>query len=386
MIQEFFTPISESVLQQNNSESSVFESLLIKNIEGQEFPVLEGVKLAIFDVQESRASINNEGTGVGASEIRKELYRLHAGNWTVSIADLGTIKAGNLIKDTYYAVKETVSFLLKNDILPIIIGGGQDLIYANYKAYSQLDQTVNLAVVSPKFNFGNEEEELNSNSFLSKIILEEPCNLFNYANLGYQTYYNSSEEILLIEKLSFEAHRVGVLKDLTIAEPVMRDADIVGIDIGAVRASEAPGNGNANPNGLYGDDICALARYAGISDKVTSFGIYEYNPIFDQNGQTGKLISQMIWYFIEGFSLRTNDYPYGFKDSYYKYLVPFENEVICFYQSDKSLRWWMQVDVNTQSKYKRHVLIPCSHEDYLNAIEQKIPDRWFNACKKMDLS
>lgn len=383
MIQEFFTPISKDILSEGVLNDSVFENVVLKYVEEGGFPDLNGVNLVFFDVQESRGAVNNEGAGTGVDSIRKELYRLYAGNWNLRIADIGTVKSGNLIKDTYFAVKETVQWLLKNNILPIIIGGSQDLIYANYKAYDELDQTVNLAVASPKFSFGNIEGELTSGSFLSKIILEEPCNLFNYANLGYQTYYNSFEEISLIERLSFEAHRVGVLKDITIAEPVMRDADIVAIDIGVVRASEAPGNENSNPNGLYGDDICALSRYAGISDKVTSFGIYEYNPLFDVNHQTSKLISQIIWYFIEGYSLRTNDYPYGNKDSYLKYLVPFEDDVICFYQSDKSLRWWMQVDVDTQNKYKRHVLIPCSYKDYLNAIEEKIPDRWINVHKKI---
>lgn len=383
MIEEFFTPISKDLLSSSILNEGVFENSVLKYVEGEEFPDLKGVNLVLFDVKESRGAVNNEGAAIGADTVRKELYKLYTGNWNVSIADLGSVRAGNMIKDTYFAVKEIIFWLLKNNTLPILIGGSQDLIYANYKSYDKFDQTVNLAVASPKFNFGNVEDELSSMSFLSKIILEEPCNLFNYANLGYQTFYNSSEEITLIDKLSFEAHRVGILKDITIAEPVMRDADIVAIDIGVVRASEAPGNQNSNPNGLYGDDICALSRYAGISDKVTSFGIYEFNPIFDNNNQTSKLISQMIWYFIEGFSLRANDYPYGSKDSYLKYLVPFEDNVICFYQSDKSLRWWMQVEVDSQSKYKRHVLIPCSEDDYLNAIEGTIPDRWINVYKKI---
>lgn len=383
MIQEFFTPISKEILSDSILNDSVFENVVVKNIEGQIFPDLQGVSLVLFDVQESRGAVGNEGTGVGADSVRKELYKLYSGNWNLTIADLGTVKGGNLLKDTYFAVKEIVQSLLKKNILPIIIGGSQDLIYANYKAYEGLDQMVNLAVASPKFNFGKMDGELDSESFLSKIILDEPANLFNYANLGYQTYYNSFEEISLIEKLNFEAHRVGLLKDITIAEPVMRDADVVAIDIGVVRAGEAPGNEESNPNGIYGDDVCALSRYAGISDKVTSFGVFEYNPLFDVNNQTAKLISQIVWYFIEGYSLRTNDYPYGTKDTYLKYMVPFEDEVISFYQSDKSLRWWMQVEIDVESKYTRHVLIPCSNEDYLNAIEGKIPDRWLNVHRKV---
>lgn len=383
MIDHFFSPVVDETLFDFEDHEELLGNQVVMNTQEKGFPVLEGVRLAFFDVKEGRGAIGNEGTGIGGASIRKEFYKLYSGNWKVSIADLGTIEPGNNIKDTYFAVQEVVGYLLKKEILPIIIGGGQDLVYANYRGYGRLDQSVNLAVASPKFNFGKINDELSSCSYLSKIILEQPCNLFNYTNLGFQTFYNSQEEITLIEGLNFEAYRVGVLKDNSIVEPVMRDADIVAIDMGVVRQSEAPANGNSNPNGILGEKLCKIARYAGISDKVTSFGIYEFNELFDVNHQTSKLISQVIWYFIEGYCLRANDYPYGSKDNYTKYLVPFENEVISFYQSDKSQRWWMQVEIPTPSKYKRHVLVPCSYEDYLNTIEQKVPERWFNVIRKI---
>jgi len=384
MIQDFFIPVAKEFVVENGSSKDFFGDNVFKYTDKDVFPDLKDVSLAIFDVREGRFSVNNEETAIGADDIRKELYKLSLGNWNTSIVDLGSICQGQSVSDTYYAVQETISFLVKKNIVPVIIGGGKDLIYANYRGYNNLDQAVNLAVVSPEFSFGVAGDELKSNSYLSKIILEEPCNLFNYAHLGYQTYYNSQEEISLIENLNFEAYRIGSLKDITIAEPVMRDADIVAIDIGSVKSSIAPANGNANPNGLSGEEICAIARYAGISDKVTSFGLYEYNKIYDVNRQTSKLISQMIWYFVEGFSLRTNDYPYGSKDAYLKYLVPFEEEILTFYQSNKSKRWWVQVDVPTNNKYKRHVLVPCSYGDYTCAIAQKAPDRWFNVHKKLN--
>ena len=383
MIQDFFIPVSIDVLTDEFSAKGTLGAFVNKHTEEFGFPDLKGVNLAFLDVREGRVAVGNSDTAIGADEVRKEFYKLYCGNWNVSIVDLGSILQGETVSDTYYAVQETISFLVKENVLPIVIGGGIDLVYANYRAYDKLDQTVNLSVASHKFNFGDLEDSLNSNSYLSKIILEQPNNLFNYSNLGYQTYYNSQEEISLIDSLNLEAYRLGVLKDMSIVEPIMRDADIVAIDLGVIRANEAPANANVNPNGLYGDDICALSRYAGISDKVTSFGIYEFNKIYDINNRTSKLISQIIWYFVEGYSLRSNDYPFGSKDHYLKYFVPFEENMITFYQSDKSLRWWMQVDVSVQDKYSRHVLIPCSYEDYLNATEQRMPERWFNVNKKL---
>lgn len=348
-------------------------------------PNLEGVRLAIIGVEEGRQAIDNEGTGQGISEIRKQLYQLFPGDWITKIVDLGNIPEGNTIQDTYFALRELLSSLLKLNIIPIIIGGGQDLTYANYRAYDTLEQTVNIVSIDNKFDFGTIQDGISSQSYLSSIVMEKPNNLFNFSNIGYQTFFNPQEEIDLVNDLFFDAYRLGdVMKNLELVEPVLRDADIVTIDISVMRNSEAPANNNATPNGFYGEDICAIARYAGISDKVSSFGIYEYNPKYDAKTQTAQLIAQTIWYFIEGVNHRTNDYPFGSKENYQKFIVPIEDEVLNFYKSNKSGRWWMEINFNNNNnKYKRHSLIPCTYQDYLNANKQEIPDRWYKTLKKV---
>ena len=148
-----------------------------------EFPDLSKKKIAIVGVEEDRASVGNDGTGSNLNEIRKELYKLYPGNWPISVADLGNIPKGNSIEDTYFALGKLLSFLIKKEIIPIVIGGGQDLTYANYRAYDSLEQTVNLVAVDNKFDLGAIEDELSSQSYLSKIVMNEPNNLFNYSNV-----------------------------------------------------------------------------------------------------------------------------------------------------------------------------------------------------------
>jgi hypothetical protein len=55
---------------------------------------------------------------------------------------------------------------------------------------------VNLVAIDSKFDFGK-ENDLVCTSYLTKLLSTN--NLFNYCNMGYQTYYNSQEEIDLIE-------------------------------------------------------------------------------------------------------------------------------------------------------------------------------------------
>jgi len=170
-------------------------------------------------------------------------------------------------------------------------------------------------------------------------------------------------------------------------EPVVRNADILSFDISAIRQSEAPGNKDASPNGFYGEQACQITRYAGMSDKLTSIGFYEINPELDINGQTAHSVAQMIWYFIDGYNHRKKEFPVGSRKTYLKYMVNIQdgkNEVV-FYKSDKSERWWMDVPypAHNKIKYERHLLVPCSYDDYKTACGNEVPNRWWQTFQKL---
>lgn len=382
MIFDFLQPIPSSV--------ETFISKLSNQTLGRkvvfhtqtDFPVLDNVAIAIFTVNEYRGS-GQQNEDFLFENFRKQFYSLFPGNWNTAIVDLGNVEAGASVEDTYFVVKGLVAELIKKGIVPIVIGGSQDLTYAVYRAYDNLDQMVNIVSIDNQFDF-SKENKLDSDSYLSKIIIEEPNNLFNFSNLGYQTYFNPQEEIDLIEKLYFEAYRLGeVSNTLAVSEPVFRDADLVSVDMRSVQSSYS-GNFNIfNPNGFTGKEICTLTRYAGISDKVTSFGIFNFSP----NRNEVVLVAQMLWYFIEGFCFRSNEYPFGTKENYIKYIVPIEEEELIFYKSNKTERWWIEIPflTNVNNKLKRNTLLPCTHEDYLAACEQEIPERWWKAQRRNSL-
>lgn len=379
MVFDFLQPISTSVEEYIATLSNQTLGKKVVFHTQTDFPVLDNVAIAIITVNEFRGS-EKDNDDFSFDNFRKQFYSLFPGNWNASIVDLGTIEAGASVEDTYFVVKKLMAELIKKRIIPVVIGGSQDLTYPMYRAYDNLDQMVNLVSVDNQFDF-SKENKLDSESYLSKIIVEEPNNLFNFSNLGFQTYFNSQEEIDLIEKLYFEAYRLGeVSNNIAVAEPVFRDADLVSIDMHSVQSSYSGNFDVFNPNGFTGKEICALTRYAGISDKVTSFGIFNFNP----NGNEVVLTAQMLWYFIEGFCFRSNEYPFGTKENYIKYIVPIEDEELIFYKSNKTARWWIEIPflTNVNNKLKRNTLLPCTHEDYLAACEQEIPERWWKAQRR----
>lgn len=379
MVFDFLQPISTSVEEYIATLSNQTLGKKVVFHTQTDFPVLDNIAIAIITVNEFRGS-EKDNDDFSFDYFRKQFYSLFPGNWNASIVDLGSIEAGASIEDTYFVVKSLIAELIKKQIIPVVIGGTQDLTYPMYRGYDNLDQMVNLVSVDNQFDF-SKENKLDSESYLSKIIVEEPNNLFNFSNLGFQTYFNSQEEIDLIEKLYFEAYRLGeVSNNIAVAEPVFRDADLVSIDMNSVQSSYSGNFDVFNPNGFTGKEICALTRYAGISDKVTSFGIFNFNP----NGNEVVLTAQMLWYFIEGFCFRSNEYPFGTKENYIKYIVPIDDEELIFYKSNKTARWWIEIPflTNVNNKLKRNTLLPCTHEDYLAACEQEIPERWWKAQRR----
>lgn len=378
MVFDFLKPIDTDLLIdiQNQSPQTLGRKVVF-NTES-EFPNLELAKIAVIGVLENRGQ-GKENRTAGLTSIRKEFYSLFPGNWNAQIVDLGDIVAGESIEDTYFVLKNVIEQLIKTNILPIVIGGSQDLTYAMYRAYDKLEQMVNVVSVDSKFDFARENGFL-ADSYLTKMIVDEPNNLFNYSNIGYQTYFNPQEEIDLIEKLYFDAYRLGeVAYNPTISEPVFRDADLVSIDMNSVMSAYSANFVNFVSNGFSGKEICSFSRYAGISDKVTSFGVFNHN----YSSAESVLIAQIIWYFIEGFHYRSNEYPFGTKDNFIKYIVTLEDELI-FYKSDKTERWWIEIPFlsNSNNKLKKVTLLPCTNDDYLEACRGNVPERWWKAQRK----
>ncbi|MDG2436441.1 MAG: arginase, partial [Polaribacter sp.] len=133
MNQHFLSPVKEAVLAHLVTQSFSCLGKKIRIHSKQEgFPDLKNVQLAIFGVEEDRNSENNFGCGEDLQFIRNKLYQLFPGNWQTEIADLGNVPKGNSVTDTYFAVSELITYLLKKNIIPIIIGGGQDITYVNY--------------------------------------------------------------------------------------------------------------------------------------------------------------------------------------------------------------------------------------------------------------
>ncbi len=379
------TPVKDTVLAHSQllGSNSIGARIRIHTTQSG-LPELPGVKIAVIGVPENRNDVDYIGTTYDLNGVRKAFYQLYQGNWNCQIADLGDLIVGATPADTYHALKSVMIDLIMERIIPIVIGGSQDLSFAMYRAYDEIKPMLNVVNIDSRFDLSDDTKPINNRNYMGKIITEKPFNLFNFTVLGYQTYLNPQEEIDLMDKLFFESYRLGsLIKDISSAEPMMRDADMVVVDMDAIKASELGVRQQQSPNGFDSREICALARYAGISSRVSSFGIFQYRS-FEEDEVTSELLAQMMWYFIEGVNYRIEELPNVEDRNFQKFTVLVENQELVFFKSVTSGRWWIEIPFLTlqNNKLKQHSLLPCIQSDYDDAGMGIIPERWLKVCRK----
>ena len=379
----FFSPVDEIIFDDISSVSSICKSI---NINSSKIPDLKGHDLALIGITENRGNDKNTGVANAADEIRRKFYRLKRGKGSYHIIDLGNLNNGVDLDETYGRLKEVCEFLIGQGILPLIFGGSHDMSLGQFYGYEGLEKLISVLNVDALLDL-DEEGPANS-SHLHKMLVYEPNFLFNYSHLAYQSYLIESSSIEVLERLYFETYRVGMLRQvLEEMEPVIREADMLSFDITAIRSSDAPGNINAQPFGLSGEEACQICWYAGINDKLSSAGFYEYNPDHDdESKKTASVVATMIWYFVEGFYDRKNEGGFSSND-YLKYVVDMpgsQPSAIVFYKSKLSEKWWLEVPSESSvSAFGRNSLVPCAYADFQTASNGEVPDRFVNAMARL---
>ena len=346
-------------------------------------PDHEGMDIALIGLCEYRG-LENGGDSKSADEIRNQMYRLKKGYGDYGIVDLGNFRNGPKLEDTYLRLKEVCSYLMDKNIIPVLFGGSQDLDLGQFYAYETAEKLISVLDVDNSIDL--EDDKIPARSHISEIFRHDPNYLFSYYHLAYQSYLTDQKSLELMEQLSFESVRLGIVKEnIKDIEPIVRDADMMTFDMSALQATYAPGAINSKVYGLTGEEACQLCWYAGQNEKMSSVGLYNYDAEKDsEDKRTGFVMATMIWYFIEGYYHRKGDKNFMSND-YLMYEVHLggEPESIRFYKSKLSERWWMEVP-NPEAKglFNRNRMVACNYSDYELALKGELPDRWMGFYNK----
>lgn len=328
-------------------------------------PSLKKVKIAILSDTHS------------SNELwRKQFYSLAHHFPGLIITDLGQLRKNNpevlipVIKD-----------LISGGIFPIIISQDEALINGLFLAYKSFGQLLKLLIIDEKIRYSTKNTK---SDYINKLVEKEIRAYLNPSILGYQIHFTDPELFRFIQENFNDNVRLGSMhNDIEFTEPIIRDADLMLFHLASIKHSEAPGVKENSPNGFSALEACQLCRYAGFSDKLSSAGIFGYSAKHDNANQTAQLIAQMVWYIIDGFYHRQNEFPVSLA-GLQSYIIEGKKlgYTLTFWKSRNSGRWWMQMPGHDLNLTDRHGLIPCSVEDYNMALSGELPDRLVNVIQK----
>lgn len=363
MLDNWLSPIVPDPFKENEYEDYQIGSHI--DAFTSQIPDLKNTKLAIIGIG-----------GEEANQVRQSLYKMSFPFKGLQIADLGNFK-----KTAHAFIIPLIKELLESKIIPVIIGNDAGFIAPQFRAFKSLKEMINIALVDKTIPFSGDPDR-ESPLYLDEILMEKRSHLFHLGIVGCQRHYTNPESKNTFVRMNFEYVGLGNARsNLNEMEPVVRDADLLGFNLTAVKQAEAPAQVNPSPTGFTIEEACRICRYAGMSDKLRSFGVFGFKKQELGSEQTAEVVAQMIWYFIDGYYNRKNDFPVSTK-GLVEYIVNFKHEQIVFWKSQRSGRWWLQIPVMSDKKYQRHYLVPCSYNDYKLASNEELPDRLVNAFKR----
>lgn len=372
-LSDFLEPVQLAILNndagykstQLGSKVSIYETSM---------PDIADADMIIVGCKEMRGDITALSQTNAADEIRKEFYNLFHWHTDIAIADLGNIKTGASLLDTYAALKTVLKELIPLGKKIIILGGSHDVTVAQYNAYADLNKVIEATGIDARIDLDT-ESLLPSDNFLMDIFTSTPNYLRHYNHIGFQSYFVHPGMLETIDKLRFDCFRVGKVKEeMEEMEPCIRNSHMLSFDIAAIQHAHAPAN-TLTPNGFTGEEACTLMQYAGASSNISTIGIYGYIAEQDVHALTAKQISHMLWYIMDGINRLKTEASLDDNDSFNEFNMVFTEVETKFLQSKRTGRWWVGLPDGN--------LIACNYKDYLAAANNDIPERWLRAVERM---
>ena len=376
---QYFDPVDFSAFSfQENLNKNSLGSWIEKSNKKLQITGMHRLEVAIFGVSAGNNSLTVDYENA-PDKIRAELYNLSNFDLKLNIADFGNLKTAKTKRGLQLALRDIIEYFGELNIKTIVIGGSQELSIGISEAFKN-KSFFTLTSVDSFLDVKKGKEILNSTNYLSSIFSRQ-SNLFQYSLLGYQKLL--VPDVLFSKTRGIGVHyRLGLLREnLSISEPVLRNTDFLTFDIGAVKYADAPGTKYINPNGLRSEEACQLAKYAGLSEKLCVFGLFDVDVDNDRNNLTVKLSAQIIWYFLDALVHTQGNKPeYTENRITYKVEVKELEKPLVFLQCQHTSRWWMKIE----SISGESLLVACSEDDYRQASNNEIPELWLKYVQKID--
>lgn len=262
--------------------------------------------------------VRRNGGRVGAADapraIREQFYKLTTNNIRWNICDLGDVDVSGTLEEVHDRLTAVVEQILADGKRLIILGGGNDISYADGCAMARVFGDDGWIGVNIDSHLDVRlAEERNSGTPYRQLLDEGHIRPDYFYEVGYQShlaspiYYDYIRSIG-VNRISLELLRSRAEADIELKESIREKFighstslnTFFGFDMDAVRSADAPGTSAPSPLGLRAGEFIQLVKYAASLANTRVIEFTEMNPNFDIDGRTAKLVAIGMHRFCSG--------------------------------------------------------------------------------------
>lgn len=344
---------------------------IVRNYEECDFSEYD---VFLVGYQEDRNS-NNKGAGNAADIVRKQLYELFETKKPLKICDLGNCRLGKTVKDSYLIVQELCNYLQQYNKPLVIIGGTQEITLTLAQERLRKSEFPTIACIDAQIDMQSNDDDFHNTNYIMKLT-----DIFENVKINHialQEYLSPQSAYEYLRSKNSPHIRLGdVMQNSKHTEAMLREAQLLSFDTTALRFSEFDANRDSIPAGLYVEDACQMAWYAGLSNEMNTFLLTEFNPEKTQNEKPSAAVCALIiWYVLDGISQRNADLQ-EFKEEFYTIYYVQNNllaQDVRFFEHKITKQMWVELFLPLCNKKR---MLPCNYNDYQAFSNGNLPENW----------
>ena len=245
------------------------------------------------------------GAAAAPDMIREQFYRLTTFNIKKRIFDLGNVTVEGSLEEVHERHTEVMKQLLRDGKRVIVLGGGNDISYADGVAMAEVfgpDWWIGVSIDSHLDV--RLSDERNSGTQYRQLLAEKLLLAQYFYEVGYQTHFASPVyyeyiRAMGVNRISLELLRSRDEADVELKESIRQKFighssslnTFFGFDMDAVRSADAPGVSAPSPIGLRAGEFIQLVKYAASLANTRIIEFSEVNPRFDIDNRTTRLVA-----------------------------------------------------------------------------------------------
>lgn len=188
----------------------------------------------------------------------------------------------------------------------LIVGGGHDFGYSHLKGLKKDNEDISCINLDAHFDLRKPNPEITSGSPFYLAIEEGILKGEHFTEFGIQSHCNAKElwdyahsKKITIKTLR-ELRKSNVLSSFkeTLSQLKTKEA-VLQLDLDCIAEAYAPGVSAPQSDGFTIHEILEIIKIAAKDPRIISLGIFELNPLLDQNFKTARLAAKVAHTFLE---------------------------------------------------------------------------------------